>query len=57
MKENIIDLFSISGKLLGTYKSSDNLLQINNLSLPEGIYLLNDRNERTNSTKRMIIKE
>ena len=56
-KLNTIDLYSKNGKLLNTYTSSNNLLQINNMDLSEGMYFLNNRAGIRNSAKRMIIKK
>jgi len=55
-KENVIDLYATSGKLIDTYKSSTNLLQINNPGLPNGLYFLNNRFDNKRSTTKMIIK-
>ena len=54
---NIIDLYSVTGKLIDTYKSNNNLIHINNYGLSEGMYLLNNRHEKINSTTKMIIKK
>lgn len=56
-KENIIDLYSSTGNLIGTYKSSNEIIQINTLGLPEGLYYLNNRLGNKNSGTRMIIKK
>lgn len=54
---HIIDLYSTNGKLIETYQSQSNLMQINNFGLSEGIYLLNSRSKSINSTTKMIIKK
>jgi hypothetical protein len=55
-KENVIDLYNSGGKLIDTYKSSANLLQINNFELPNGLYFLNNRFDNKRSVTKMVIK-
>jgi len=55
--KHIIDLYSTNGKLIETYQSSSNLMHINNLRLPDGLYLLNSRSNSLNSTTKMIIQK
>jgi hypothetical protein len=52
-----IELYSVTGKLLDTYKSTNNLIHIMNSELPEGIYLINTDSKSLHSTKKMIIKK
>jgi Secretion system C-terminal sorting domain len=54
---NIIDLYTNSGKLIDTYKSTGTLIQINRYGLSEGLYLLNNRNGKISTTTKMIIKK
>jgi hypothetical protein len=54
---HIIDLYSINGKLIETYKSTGTLTHINNFGLSEGVYLINTRSKSKNSTTKMVIKK
>jgi hypothetical protein len=56
-KEKIIDFYSPAGQLLDTYKSTSDLLHINQPGLPDGLYLVNDRTGAKYSSKRVIIKK
>jgi hypothetical protein len=52
-----IELYSTTGKLIGTFKSSGNLTHINNYGLSEGLYFINAQSKSNSSTTRMIIKK
>ena len=52
----MIDLYTIQGKFIETFKSSGNPTHINTPGLSEGTYLLNTRNNKgVNSTAKMIM--
>jgi len=52
-----IELYSPNGKLIDTYQSSGNPTHITNLGLSDGMYLINTRSKRMNSTTKMLIKK
>jgi hypothetical protein len=54
---HLIELYSTTGVLINTYKSSSNLTHINNFGLSDGVYLINTRTKGQNSTTKMIIKK
>jgi len=56
-REQIIDIYNPTGQLLDTYRSTSDLLHINQTGLPEGIYLLNNRTGEKYSSKRVVIKK
>ena len=52
-----IDLFSSNGKLINTYKSSENSIKIENMKLRDGLYFINTRSGNRFSSSSMIIKK
>jgi len=52
-----IDLYTGNGKLINSYKSSGNLIQINNSGLSNGLYLINTHSKSVNSTTKMVIEK
>jgi len=56
-EETVIDLYTLTGSLINTYKSDNNLIHIEKYGLPEGEYFLNKRGLGINSTAKMIIKK
>lgn len=54
---SIIELFSMDGKLIKTYKSMGNEIEINNPELPNGLYLISTQSRNQKSINRMIIEK
>jgi hypothetical protein len=55
--KNIIDLYSIDGKLIDTYETSSNVTHIDNYGLSNGIYLLDARSTNKYSKTKLIINK
>ena len=55
--KNLIDLYSINGKLINTYISNTNLLEIHETALSEGLYLLVNPSYNSKLFSKMIIKK
>jgi hypothetical protein len=55
--QNNIELYSINGILLDTFKSSEKLIYLNHQELPAGMYILNTQSQRINSSTKMVIKK
>lgn len=54
---NILDLYTGNGKLIDTYKSNETQIFIDRCGLSDGLYLLNNRSRKMNSTTKMIIEK
>lgn len=54
---NTVSLYSITGKLIQTFNSSDKLTHMTNLTLPSGLYLLNTTSNKYNTSTKMIIEK
>jgi hypothetical protein len=54
---NTIDLYSSTGQLISTYKTTNDLLHVINPGLTDGVYFVTARSRILNSTKTMIIKK
>ena len=52
-----IDLYSITGKFLRTYKSEDKIIQIHETGLSNGVYLINTQNNQGSQRVKMIIQK
>lgn len=55
-KVNTLDIYSINGKLIDTYKSTGNPVQVSNLNLGNGMYLISPR-DRTMKGSRVVIQK
>lgn len=55
--KSIIDVYSMSGKLIHTFTSSTNSIKVNDLDLPNGMYFLNIKNSQTISKTKFIIQK
>ena len=53
----LIELFSINGKLLNTFKATNKVNLINESSLPDGMYLINTRSKSFKSPIKMILQK
>jgi hypothetical protein len=56
-EQNFIDLYTMEGRLIETYKSNNTLSHITKPGLSEGLYLVNTRTNRRNMSAKMIIKK
>jgi hypothetical protein len=53
----IIEVYSISGKLISTFNSTSNSINVNELNLPNGMYFLNIKKAQTSQITRFIIQK
>lgn len=53
---NTIDIYSVNGKLIDTYRSTGNPVQVSNLNIGNGMYLISPR-DRTMKGSRVIIQK
>jgi hypothetical protein len=55
--ESAVELYSNNGKLINTYKSASNPVQINAIGLSDGIYFVNSFYKGKNSNAKVIIQK
>ncbi|MEI6900146.1 MAG: T9SS type A sorting domain-containing protein, partial [Bacteroidota bacterium] len=56
-EKTIIEVYSISGKLISTFTSTGNSTEVNDLNLPNGMYFLNLKNKQISQRKKFIIQK
>lgn len=54
-ESTILDLYTSNGKLISTFKTNNDEINLNDLGLPDGMYFINNRKLNKNISKKLVI--